>query len=418
MSIFSAISPTSTFAIALLDGYEGAAGYGNYAIQNGDGSFRRNDDGSSNSLALPFEVNFFGNTYNDFFINTNGNISFGSDLGEYTPQAFTGNSTSLPPLIAPYWADVDTSCTTCGEIYVAAPNADTAIITWSNVGHFDGNNNKTNNFQLVLHNRESETGGSGNFDIEFRYDRLEWTTGDASEGSGGLGGIEAVAGYDSGTGEFLTLPGSLSAEVLDLASTSNVNIDTPGLWTTAIRNGIMSDGSTSDTPLLPVIITPEDGFIFDFEIEANTPIWIDPEVAIGYEYEVSSGPNIATVTLPSGFGDDTYDLYLWNSGSGEYNDSGIDLLAGIEFDLTTIDASGLNNFAIRGIETSAEVDPTDPLAFVTGLTFIEGGSVSMSQAPISVWIDGDSTGIVPAPGSIPLIGAGLLGWSIFRRRSK
>lgn len=266
-----------------------------------------------------------------------------------------------------------------------------------------------------MHNREAETGNAGDFDIEFRYDRLEWTTGEASGGINGLGGVEAVAGYDSGTGEFLTLPGSLSAEVLDLASTSNVSVNTPGLWTAAIRNGTTSDGSSSDAPLLPVIVTPEEGFIFNFEIEPDTIIWIDPEVAIGYEYEVSSGPNMASVTLPSGFGDDTYDLYLWDTGLGEFIDSGLDLFAGVEFDLTTFDPNGLNAFAIRGIEESAGVDPNDPTAFVTGLTFIAGGAVSMSQRPVTIWVD-ESTGNVPTTGSLPLIGAGLLGWSLLLRR--
>ena len=99
-------------------------------------------------------------------------------------------------MIAPYWGDVDTRCGGCGAVYAASPNADTAVVTWRNVGYYSSHSNKLNDFQLVLLNR-SDT-GAGNFDIQFRYNRLEWTTGDASGGSNGQGGTPAQAGYDAG----------------------------------------------------------------------------------------------------------------------------------------------------------------------------------------------------------------------------
>jgi len=53
-AIFSISLPTSSFAIALINDLGGPTGYGDYAMQNFNGNFQRNDDGSSNSLALPF----------------------------------------------------------------------------------------------------------------------------------------------------------------------------------------------------------------------------------------------------------------------------------------------------------------------------------------------------------------------------
>mgnify|MGYP000039875964 CR=1 FL=1 len=41
---------------------------------------------------------------------------------------------------------------------------------------------------LVLgHGPEQGGAGEGDFDVEFRFNRCEWTTGDASGGSGGFG---------------------------------------------------------------------------------------------------------------------------------------------------------------------------------------------------------------------------------------
>jgi len=58
---------------------------------------------------------------------------------------------------------------------------------------------------------------------------IQWTTGDASGGTNGLGGNEATAGYDAGDGEnYFNIPGSGNPEILNIARTSNVG--KPGMW--------------------------------------------------------------------------------------------------------------------------------------------------------------------------------------------
>ncbi len=282
----------------------------------GDLAMGRNDDGSSSQLDLPFSVNLFGNSYNTFYINNNGNLTFNGPVGTFTPTPFP---VSNQPMIAPYWGDVDTRCLECGEVYVASPNSETVVATWYEVGFFSSNPTLTNTFQAVIRDR-SDTGG-GNFDFEFRYGNLDWTTGDASGGAGGLGGTPAQAGFDAGDGvNFFTLPGSRTAEVLDLVDSSNVSEDTPGFWSFSIRNGV-TPGATPENPLLPV--ATEEGWDFDFNIiDPDTPIFIDPILAIGYDYIVNSGPNIQSVLLPLGIGDNLFDLWLYDFGLGDFVDSG------------------------------------------------------------------------------------------------
>lgn len=372
----------------------------------GDLAMQGNDDGSSNSLTNPFALNFFGNTYNNYFINNNGNITFDASVSGFTPNPFP---TSNNPMIAPYWADVDTRCNTCGDVYVGAPNADTVIITWNNVGYFSSNSELTNDFQLVLRNRADDTGVSGDFDVEFRYNRLEWTTGDASEGSDGLGGTPAQSGYDAGDNiNFFQLPGSRTADVTNLATTSNVSLSTPGLWSFAIRNGALP-GETPENPILPVIT--DTGFAFDFNVELNERVFIDPVIAIGYDYEITSNNNFASVLLPN-IGDDNYDLWLWNGT--EYVDSNQNIAAGVEYFFS---ANGVDRFRIMGIETGALLDPNDPTAFVTGLTFTNSGQVIMTQSPVTYDTDQNTTS-VPEPASIALLSLGLLGFAATRRKKK
>src|SRR5581483_5669804 len=54
---------------------------------------------------------------------------------------------------------------------------------------------------------------AGNFDIEFNYDQIQWETGGASGGSGGLGGTSAAVGYSNGlsgaSNVYFQLAGSL-----------------------------------------------------------------------------------------------------------------------------------------------------------------------------------------------------------------
>ncbi|MBE9214490.1 PEP-CTERM sorting domain-containing protein [Plectonema cf. radiosum LEGE 06105] len=382
----------------ILDGFGGDAGFGDLALP-------RNDDGSTNQLNLPFGINFFGNDFDRFFINNNGNLTFSGPLSGFTPQAFP---ISNLPMIAPFWADVDTRCAFCGEVYVASPNSDTVVVTWNNVGYYNQNSDKTNTFQTVLRNRQDT--GNGNFDIEYRYDQLEWTTGDASGGSNGFGGTPAQAGFDAGDlTNFFTLPGSRTNEVLNLQNTSNLPEPVPGVWSFAVRNGQLP-GSSPENPLLPVIT--EEGFNFDFNIiNPTVPIFIDPVIAVGYSYIVDNGPNIASVLLPTGIGDDLYDLFLFDAALNDYIDSGFDITGGNTYDFAS---SGVDRFRILGIETSAGLDPNNPTAFVTGLTFVNSGNVQMRQIPIV-----QNSEEIPEPMTIlGTLTAGAFGTQFMRKRKQ
>lgn len=387
----------SASAIALLESsasLQADSVYGQLAMA-------KNDDNSSNLLDLGFDANFFGTTYNNFYINNNGNITFNAPVSSFTPTAFPISS---QPMIAPFWADVDTRCTNCGNVYFGAVNDQTTIVTWNDVGFFPSDASLTNNFQLVLRDQ-----GAGNFDIEFRYDNLNWTTGGASGGTNGLGGTPAQAGFDAGNGtDFFALPGSFTNQVLDLQNTTNVTGGEAGLWSFAIREGA-TPGQTADNPLLPVIV--DDSFTFDFNVEINETFFIDPVVAIGYDYVVTSGSNIASVLLPTGFGDNIFELLLWDGST--YVSAG-SITGGVEH---LFGVTGVDRFRIMGIESALEVDPTDPTAFVTGLTFVDAGAVSMTQTPITL-DTGTGNGQVPEPLTLSLIGIGLAGLSLQRRNKR
>lgn len=169
----------------------------------------RTDDGST-SASIGFDIDFFGTTYDSLFINNNGNATFGSALSNYTPLSL---DTLSVPILAPYFADVDTRSAANGALAVTygagTVGAYTAFgINWVNVGYYNQNTDLLNSFQLVLIQRLDR--GVGEFDVEFNYDQIQWETGDFSGGSGGLGGNSARVGYGDGAGFGFELDGSAS----------------------------------------------------------------------------------------------------------------------------------------------------------------------------------------------------------------
>ena len=155
---------------------------------------------------------------------------------------------------------------------------------------------------------------------------------------------------------------------------------------------------------MPVV--GEDGFDFDFNVQIDEVVFVDPPVAVGYEYTVNSGPNFASVLVPAALagGDDSFELLLAGFGS-------FVLDAGVTFDLLTLDAAGFSSFIIQGIDVNENLDPANATAFVTGLGFVSAGAVQLSQNPITVNVPSG----VPVPGTISLLVFGLVGLRRYRR---
>jgi hypothetical protein len=155
----------------------------------------RNDDGYSDLIALPFSFNYYGNTYNSVFINNNGNISFNNQYSTFTSNAFPDSSFNM---IAPFWGDVDTRDSASGLVYYKITPT-SMIIKWEQVGYFPTMSDKTNTFQLTITNGSDVTVPNGN-NVSFCYGDMQWTTGTASNGTGGFGGTPSTVGVNQGNG--------------------------------------------------------------------------------------------------------------------------------------------------------------------------------------------------------------------------
>lgn len=228
------------------------------------------DDASSGSIDLGFALNFFGQTFASAHVNTNGNISFGAPLADFTPVPL---GQLRQAVIAPFFADVDT--TGAGLISYGTGTVDGRAAfgaTWSGVGHYDAKSDKTNTFQAVLVDR-SDT-GAGNFDVEFNYSQLQWESGDFNGGIGGVGGSSARVGVTGDgamiPGGFYELPGSgVSGALLDTGyaalAARLLSSTTPGRSVLHARDGTFEEvwtappGGVTPTPPTGVVGAPEPG---------------------------------------------------------------------------------------------------------------------------------------------------------------
>lgn len=204
-----------------------------------------NDDGSTGSVALGFNTNFYGTTQTNLFVNNNGNVTFNNALGTYTPFGIQTNSF---PIIAPFFADMDTrsagsSPVTYGSSVINGHNV--FGVNYINVGYYFEQTNRLNSFQLILTDRSDIA--AGDFDIEFNYDQLQWETGQASGSSNGLGGVSAAAGWTAGNGtNFYEFAGSrVNGSLLDTSASGliyhSLNSNNLGQYIFNVREGQITD---------------------------------------------------------------------------------------------------------------------------------------------------------------------------------
>ena len=193
-------------------------------------------------------IKFYDQTYDRFYVNNNGNITFDRPLATFTPD-----NISSYPIIAPFFADVDTrenniqaspggnSQGTNLVYYNLNPDAGEITITWDDVGKFP-NETTPNAFQLILRDSQEE---DRDYEIEFRYEEIQWTVGGASED------VYARVGFSNGDGQnFYELPFSNNQEqLLQLEAGSNVR--EPGKFVFPVRNGRPEEFEKQDYTLLP-----------------------------------------------------------------------------------------------------------------------------------------------------------------------
>ncbi|ALM89963.1 MULTISPECIES: choice-of-anchor L family PEP-CTERM protein [Alteromonas] len=197
-----------------------------------------------------------------------------------------------------------------------------------------------------------------------------------------------------------------------LADASDDALDTT-VYLSSFGNFDVENGESEFTPLMPdedVEVGEESEFVFTLpEVEAGETIWFDPDVSTGYTYTAGNGGQFASVTAPTLLSVNDADGYLITFTDSLGVEETKALMAGQTLDFPF----PVTTFTLTGINEDLMLDPTDPTAFVTGVSFEDTGSYTVSQAAIIA-----STTSVPAPSSIAIFLLSLVGISLTRKHKR
>lgn len=211
-----------------------------------------NDDLSTGQVNLGFTADINGTNYTQTYVNNNGNITFNNPLGTFTPAAISNGS--FGPIIAPFFADVDTRGAGSDLVSYgvnALGGMNVFGVNYINVGDYS-QLPIYNSFQMILTDRSDIS--AGDFDIQFNYGNIAWESGQASgSDSNGLGGTSALAGYWTSPSSNYTLPGSLVNGALidggpNALISHSLNSNILGQYNFQVRNGAVVTPPSSDVP--------------------------------------------------------------------------------------------------------------------------------------------------------------------------
>ncbi|KAJ8922644.1 hypothetical protein NQ315_007676 [Exocentrus adspersus] len=197
----------------------------------------KEDDVSSAEVKLKEPVVFFGVPFETIYVNSNGLLSFQTEIPQFINIQFPLDY----PIIAPFYSNVDTrragrisyfetedpvllqrATEGVHEAFINSADFQATslfIVTWEGVGYYKEGEDKVNTYQVVIITDGVETY------VEFLYpkDGIQWIqgTGDRS----GLPDARAQAGIISPDGKLFTLPGSGTEKVRNLDQWSNMDLE-------------------------------------------------------------------------------------------------------------------------------------------------------------------------------------------------
>lgn len=118
----------------------------------------------------------------------------------------------------------------------------------------------------------------------------------------------------------------------------------------------------------------------------RTPCYVDPPVAVGYEYTMTGGTaRFETVLIPAPLPNGDREFQV------EFEGTVAPLRAGQQYNFTDTVPGGVTQFRITEISTAEALDPADTRAFVTGLTFAGERSEDFEFTMVPIVVDTTDT---------------------------
>ena len=226
----SFIVPTSAFAGAIVP-------------LDGANTLPRCDSCYVGPVDIGFNINFFGNNYSQLYVSNNGLISF--DRGFFYHSSYDSfyviSYLYKTAVISPFFGAVDSryygSPVDYGNLIYDSHQA--FAVNWVDVNPkygttSGGTSASRNSFQVILVERSDV--GTGDFDIVFNFDSIQWQNYEAFFGYTANGNSYGYTTHD--------YPHKyLNAELLDAKQLpyNSLNSDVAGRYVFEVRNGVVTN---------------------------------------------------------------------------------------------------------------------------------------------------------------------------------
>lgn len=151
-------------------------------------------DCSIGPLQLGFEFDFYQGTYDSFYINSKGSISFGDYIIDWTPEEFPNTSVATSQ-VAGFWADADYRSS--GDIYYKITD-DGVYVNFVDVGYYNNHDDLINSYQIIITPSDGVVLPEGS-NTQMCYLDMNWAHGDVSGSGGCCGESPATVGVDDPT---------------------------------------------------------------------------------------------------------------------------------------------------------------------------------------------------------------------------
>lgn len=256
------------------------------------------DDAGWGPFNIGFNFTFYGNTYSQFYVTSNGLVMFGSSTGDYTEDPIPNTSTPNN-YIAAFWDDLVIN--SAGRILYttigAAPNRK-CIIQWTNMG-FWSSTVLLGTFSVILY--------EGSNDIQIQYRSIIDNFSDRSHGSSATVGIEnsnGTAGVQYSYHNSTAIRSELTIRFSPSGSTYTLN-------TSAIYDGVyLTKNLDLPEPGIPILVSPPNNAtigssqIFEWTSASNASTYIlkistnsDISGATDYNNGTSTSREVTGLTL-------------------------------------------------------------------------------------------------------------------------
>jgi hypothetical protein len=239
------------------------------------------DDTSWGPLNIGFSFTFYGNSYTQFYVTSNGLVMFGSGSGDYTEDPIpTGGSPNN--FIAAFWDDlvVHSSGKILYTTIGAAPNRK-CIIQWTNMG-FWSSTVLMGTFAVILHE------GSNNIQVQYRS--IIDNTSARAHGQSATIGLE----NSNGTAGVQYAYHNSSAVQSEQAILFTPSGSTYTINPSATYDGVyLTKNMSLPEPGIPVLVSPA----YDAVVgTTQTFEWTAATNASGYTLKISSNSDISGST--------------------------------------------------------------------------------------------------------------------------